>query len=266
MERSRSGGSRSLWPFVMVFGALAVITVAAGYFGGQYLLRGVIGQEPDPYTDDGPDKDVTSMEMVELTGQTMEFYRVQVGAFSDQENALAKQQALQEQGIPAAALPVEGEGLTRVVVGVTDSREAGEELAAHLESEGLKVAVMQWEVPSLSVQVEVRPEISPQIQSLLSTSETLLQSKSAQLPQLRPVGEEAAGNLNQLTGVIEEDWQGTSEYAQELPGELVEYAEEFLLPYVKEVNEDPSSQRTQQAYFRLIWATIGMRRALCYGT
>jgi len=266
MNRSRGRGNRSLWPLIAVFVVLAAITVAAGYMGGQYLIRGVLGGGPEtPPVSQEPQTEAGDTETVQLTGEKITLHRVQVGAFSEQANAISTVQKMQQAGYPAVALPAEEQTVNRVVVGVTESRELGKDLVQQLRADGVESLVAEWEVPSFTAEVQGPPDAMLSLQNLLAASEELISAKARGGTVLRPLDGEDASEVAVLVSDIRQEWEMTNDYSDQLPAEIVQFISEYLVPHLDEADYELDSASCKESYFRLVWAMISMRRAIHSG-
>jgi len=136
---------------VVVFVLLALLAIAVGYLGGNYLLGSIgggrrqqeAGEEPGGAspgspgsTDPPPVTEGTGVGSVDLNFPSLEFYKVQAGAFNEREKASSLVQELHALDLPACAW--EGEDYHRVLVGLTGGEESARELADKVEAAGFQ--------------------------------------------------------------------------------------------------------------------------------
>jgi len=265
-RRSRGNTLASIGPLIMVFILLGGLSLAAGYFGGQYLLRGLTGParetdtDPpaDPEPDDPPAPITGQDEPVKLGTVPLRLFRVQVGAFGIRENAEALASRMRDEGYPAAILSLEDD-MHRVIVAVTGSESEGRRAVDALEAAGHEDPfVATWAIPAFEREIEVSPLAGELLGSLMDKLPALLMTE-ADLPALPGETRELpevlsrAGDLQDLCDQLEA-------VSDEVPEDLMVLVEVYLIPHLEALTDDIASRSARQTYFDLLQAVAALAR------
>lgn len=161
MSRPRGVSSRLSALFVFVL--LAVALVGAGYLLGRFVLSSILSRPPGAPVSSVPGKDKggsapeTMTATISLDAFTV--YRIQVGAFSNKDNATKLAQACFAKGVPAYVMAPDP--LHKVYCGVLASRQAAEKMAQDVMAKisgtvipaGDKLYIGALDVPAIQVSV-----------------------------------------------------------------------------------------------------------------
>ncbi|GEM_PF-4910388 len=254
-RRERTG---SVWSVVVVFIILGVLSLVAGYLGGQYLLQGITGQADGPPSqpdtgDDDEEVPHDADEILQWPGISVDVYRIQVGAFTEPSGAKAKADMIREEGASAAVIA--GDDYHRVVVDITDTREAAEYIADHMTIEDREAAAISWSVSVPGKEMQVPADWKDEISEMLHCLDELIQAQ-AESPVV------AADTA--VTGEVVESAERFSELWDEAGG-FVEVACEdlhaliagYVVPNVRGLQQDSRSMSTRQSFIELLGALSG---------
>lgn len=166
MRRSRLSRTRSVsyrFSAILMFVIVAVALVGAGYLLGRFVLSSILSRywgapASAPTGQKGGSSDTVT---VTLGFEEKTAYSVQVGAFSNRENATKLAEACISRGVPAYVMAPDP--LHRVFCGVLPSRESAEKMAAELFPKlagsvlpaGEKMYVGSFQIPAVKLTVSV---------------------------------------------------------------------------------------------------------------
>lgn len=267
---SRDNRLASIGPLIVVFILLGGLSLAAGYFGGQYLLRGLSeparesSEDPpdppdpsDPSPEDPTSPTAAGDEPVTLSTAPLRLFRVQVGAFGIRENAEAFAAEMRDEGYPAAVMSLEDE-MHRVIVAVTGSESEGRRAVDVLDAAGHEALAAAWAIPGFEREVEVSPLAGELLESLMDKLPAVLMmeadlpvlpSEKVELPELLS----RAGDLRDLCDQLDA-------VRDEVPEDLMVLVEVYLIPHLEALAEDISSRSARQSYFDLLQAVAVLAR------
>lgn len=265
-QRSRENRLASIGPLIVVFILLGGLSLAAGYFGGQYLLRGLTGPvgdttgDPpaDPAPDDPAPPTAVQDEAVTLRMAPLSLFRVQVGAFGFRENAEALASRMRDEGYPAAVLSPEDD-LHRVIVGVTASESEGRRAVDALKAADHEDPfTATWVIPAFERDIEVSPLAGELLGSLMDKLPALLM-KEAELPVLPGETRELPEILSRASD-LRDLCEQLDAVSDEVPGDLMALVEAYLLPHLDALTDDVACRYARQTYFDLLQAVAALAR------
>lgn len=133
MRRTRLGQSKGFASKVL-FVVIALAFVGSGYLIGRYFLSSLLDRPAggEPVSGGGPKQpDDSTTATVQIQTKPVTLYRVQIGAFSTQENADKAAAAATAKGVGAAVMSPDP--LYKVYCGITGSKDAANKLAETAE-------------------------------------------------------------------------------------------------------------------------------------
>ncbi|MFO8059166.1 MAG: SPOR domain-containing protein [Bacillota bacterium] len=238
----RRDRSTSVWSLVIVFVLLGGLSLTAGYFGGQYLLRGFIGAPSEPESPDEPPEDEPAVTVF-VTGDGLSLYRVQAGAYEERGNAETRRAELHDMGYPAAVVSLH-DGMHRVIVDVSSSEQGAREAAAAVDAASPEALAAPWVIPSFSRQMTVSSEMGDGLQDLVTALVDLLLAEAATSDEddLR----DRAGNVNEL-------WQQVKAGDGAVPDEFRILMDEFVVPHLDALERDVGSRESRETFIHVLY-------------
>ncbi len=212
-------------------------------------------QEPAVEAGDEEDEEHEEAASYAVTGRAMQFFRVQAGAFSVEENAVLLAEDLREMG--HAAVVFAADEAYRVVVDLVYREDDARELADALNEDGMEALAIPWELSALDVALPVGESNGRVLVELTRALEDLLQahggaeidSGRSRNEEIRVRADEVGGRLAQLD-------------ADFVPEAYRRFIIDRLESHLHLARNDPGSVACHESYIRLAWAFRAARASL----
>ena len=190
-----------------------------------------------------------------LTGRGLQLYRVQVGAFTVEENAATLLEEMGDMGRGGVVM-FDGENF-RVVSDLMYREEDARAFEEELEAAGFETLVSSWDLPPLDVTLAVGEINGPVLDDLTRLLEDLLVAHAGTTPasgrsrteEIRTVAEQASYKI----GELDADW---------VPPAYREFIINHLESHLTLARNRPESRECHQSYLRLAWAFRTLRNVL----
>ena len=248
-RRSRGDGN-SVLPLVMIVVLLGAFSLAAGYLGGQYLLRGFTRSVDAPADPGDSIASPGDMETLQWPGLALDVYRVQAGAFGEVANARELAQTLRELGYAATVIP-SADGWNRVIADVTSTREEAERIASTLQGEGLEeVAALSWSVGAPDLQMQTPADSRSGLEEMMAILADIVHMQSG----LHQMTDQQAEMLREMSGQFTGVWHEVAPATEEASPELYSLIDRYVLPNVSSLEESVTSSAAREAYLELLGA------------
>ena len=244
----RRDRSTSILSLVVVFVLLGGLSLAVGYFGGQYLLSGLRGPARETPSPEELEPDDEPTQTMSVAGESMPLYRVQAGAFGARVNAETRRDELHSMGYPAV-VKQSADGMYRVIVTVTSSEAEADRLASALDSRGTESLAASWVVPSFSRQLTVSSEIGDGLQDLVTALGGLLFAEAALSDE---------GDISARAEAVAELWGQVKAGDGAVPDEFKILMEEYVAPHLDALQRGVESRESRETFIELLHALAEM--------
>ncbi len=232
-------------PAALSLAGMAILAVLVGYVLGQVLLNAVLGRAEEEVPAQAPSGEPAQTPATPSTPTTARvdvmlpsfaLYRVQLGAFSNRDNAQNLAADAQARGFPAYVTPGP---LYRVVVGYFSSKAASEPLVSRLEKQGYEVYVGATELASGVISLQGDKEYLQALKSVVEGLSAFVRDQAAWWDAYwshgsgltegaRKLVEDARGiNQEILSVTASAGWTGTQEELASLAQLAVQVAVEI---------------------------------------
>ncbi|MFO7941050.1 MAG: SPOR domain-containing protein [Bacillota bacterium] len=190
-----------------------------------------------------------------LRGSPLEFYRIQAGAFENEENARALIEQIVE--LDLTGVTVADGDVVRVVVDLTHDEQSAREIETLLTEAGLEALVTSWNLPGFEVALPVGEEAGARVNELTERIETLLEAHSGAPPDS---GRSRAEEIRTSAEMV-------SRQLMVLDADLVPQAYRSLIidhleSHLSLARDRPESSECRESFIRLAWAFRAARENL----
>ncbi len=182
-----------------------------------------------------------------VQGSPLEFYRIQAGAFENEENARALIEQIVE--LDLTGVTVADGDVVRVVVDLTHDEQSAREIETLLTEAGLEALVTSWNLPGFEVALPVGEEAGARVNELTERIETLLEAHSGAPPDS---GRSRAEEIRTSAEMV-------SRQLMVLDADLVPQAYRSLIidhleSHLSLARDRPESSECRESFIRLAWA------------